>query len=374
MFDAGHAPQLSGTVRQVIDALGSDATVITLHNGFPVGVVDSADGAVTVRDLRNVDDAVPLGRIAGEPDALAMLNAAGCVAPIEVLVRRRAVPVAPVVVVHWNDEPGALVASHVRVQVDEGAMAQVVEITAGTDDACLSVPVTELEVADRANLGYLHLQLLGTQAWQTGLQASRVGQDATLTSAAVALGGSYARLRSDSALVGPGGTTRLLAVYFGDREQMHDFRTVQAHSAPRATSDLLYKGAVANRSRSVYTGMIRVDKGARGTQAFQTNRNLVLDEGAHAESVPNLEIEDNDVKCSHASAVGPVAEDQRFYLESRGVPADVADRLIALGFLDEVLAQIPVPGAIGPLRYALAAKLDEAEALEGRLAGVGADR
>ena len=112
---------------------------------------------------------------------------------------------------------------------------------------------------------------------------------------------------------------------------MHDFRTVQHHRAPKTRSDLLYKGAVANSARSVYSGLIRVEKGARGTNAMQTNRNLVLHEGAHADSVPNLEIEDNDVRCSHASAVGPIAEDQRFYLESRGVPPDVADRLIALG-------------------------------------------
>ena len=133
---------------------------------------------------------------------------------------------------------------------------------------------------------------------------------------------------------------------------MHDFRTVQHHQAPKTRSDLLYKGAVANSARSVYSGLIRVEKGARGTNAMQTNRNLVLHEGAHADSVPNLEIEDNDVRCSHASAVGPIAEDQRFYLESRGVPTEVADRLIALGFLDEVLEQLPFPALAGALRVA----------------------
>jgi Fe-S cluster assembly protein SufD len=199
-----------------------------------------------------------------------------------------------------------------------------------------------------------------------GLQASRVGRDATLTSAAVALGGRYARLRTDSALVGAGGTSRLLAVYFGTGTQMHDFRTVQGHRAPHTTSDLLYKGVVANQSRSVYTGLIRVEKGARGTNAFQTNRNLVLHEGAHADSVPNLEIEDNDVHCSHASTVGPIAEEQRFYLESRGVPPEVADRLIALGFLDEVLEQGPIPAVRDIVRTELVAKLAEAEEAEGR--------
>jgi Fe-S cluster assembly protein SufD len=190
-------------------------------------------------------------------------------------------------------------------------------------------------------------------------------------SAAVALGGSYARVRTTAALVAPGGSSRQLAVYFGSDRQMHDFRTLQDHRAPRTTSDLLYKGVVANRSHSVYTGLIRVEKGAAGTNAYQTNRNLVLHEGAHADSVPNLEIEDNDVRCSHASAVGPISEDQRFYLESRGVPTQVAERLIALGFLDEVLADLPgAPGSV-VLRRAVADKLYAAEAAEKSLTAVG---
>ncbi len=110
---------------------------------------------------------------------------------------------------------------------------------------------------------------------------------------------------------------------------MHDLRTVQLHAAPRTRSNLLFKGAVANTAHSVYSGLIRVEKGAKGTNAMQTNRNLVLSEGAQADSVPNLEIEDNDVRCSHASAVGPIDESQLFYLESRGVPtasAELSDR------------------------------------------------
>ena len=108
----------------------------------------------------------------------------------------------------------------------------------------------------------------------------------------------------------------------------------------------------------MYTGLIRVRKTARGTNAFQTNRNIKLSDGAWAESVPNLEIENNDVHCSHASAVGPVDEDQLFYLESRGVPSDVAERLIVIGFFEDVLQRLPVPGAAPALRDEIAAKLD----------------
>src|SRR5205085_3036718 len=120
---------------------------------------------------------------------------------------------------------------------------------------------------------------------------------------------------------GPGAEAELLAAYFGSGTQIHDFRTMQDHHAPKTTSDLLFKGVLTDTSRSVYSGLIRIRPGASGSAAFQTNRNLVLGEGAHADSVPNLEIEENDVKCSHASAVGPVDPDQRFYLEARGVPS-----------------------------------------------------
>jgi Fe-S cluster assembly protein SufD len=147
-------------------------------------------------------------------------------------------------------------------------------------------------------------------------------------------------------------------VYFGARDQMHDFRTLQDHDAPKSTSDLLFKGAVADRSHSVYSGLIRVRKGAVGTNALQTNRNLVLGAGAHADSVPNLEIEENEVRCNHASAVGPIDPDQRFYLESRGVPPTVAERLIVLGFLGEGLQRVPVAGLPAVLRRGVADKLD----------------
>src|SRR5205085_6354384 len=129
------------------------------------------------------------------------------------------------------------------------------------------------------------------------------------------------------------------------------------HAAPSSTSDLLFKGAVQDHGRSVYSGLIRVRKEAPGTNAFQTNRNLVLSEGASAESVPNLEIETNDVKCSHASAVGPIDEEQLYYLESRGIPPQVAERLIVLGFFSEVLERLPSPALAARLRERLAVRL-----------------
>jgi Fe-S cluster assembly protein SufD len=356
------APDSLPEVASLVTALGSGLTSVETHDGQVVAV-HAGDRNVVV-DRLSAPDAprAELGAIAGEPDAFAVLNRAFAPAPLRIRVAREATP-RPVVVVHRVDADGAALFPRILVEVDELATATVVEIVAGPG-AALIAPVTELDVRPGARLSYLHVQLLGPDAWQIGLQASRVGRDASLTSAAVALGGDYARLRTDSALIDPGAEGRLLALYFGADHQMHDFRTTQHHQARHTYSDLLYKGAVANSARSVYSGLIRVDKGAAGTNAMQTNRNLVLHEGAHADSVPNLEIEDNDVRCSHASAVGPIAEDQRFYLESRGVPPDVAGRLIALGFLDEVLERLPAPALADSLRLALAGKLAEAEALE----------
>jgi Fe-S cluster assembly protein SufD len=355
-------PGQPGLAHALVSELGPGVTLIETHDGQVVQAHGS-DRAVIVERLSAPDAReVELGELAGEPDAFAVLNRAFAPAPVRITVSPGSAP-KPVVVVHRAETDGSAVFPRLLVQLGEQSQVSVLEVVAGSG-AALVVPVTELEVGEGAALSYLHVQDLGPRAWQIGLQASRVGRDASVLSAAVALGGDYARLRTDSALVAPGASGRLLALYFGAASQMHDFRTVQHHRAAKTRSELLYKGVVANRSRSVYSGLIRVDKGARGTNAFQTNRNLVLHEGAHADSVPNLEIEDNDVRCSHASAVGPIAEDQRFYLESRGVPASVTDRLIALGFLDDVLAQVPLPPVVTPVRAALASKLVDAEAIE----------
>ena len=174
----------------------------------------------------------------------------------------------------------------------------------------------------------------------------------------VALGGAYARLRSESLLAGSGAESDLTAVYFGDGDQMLDFRTLQDHDAPNTRSDLLFKGAVEDTAQSVYSGLIRIRRDAQKSVAFQTNRNLVLTEGAEAKSVPNLEIEADDVKCSHASTVGPVDDDQLYYLATRGVPPEEAERLIVLGFFDDVFDRLPVPSLVAPLRRSVIEKIE----------------
>jgi Fe-S cluster assembly protein SufD len=269
----------------------------------------------------------------------------------------------PVVIVHLlgSCHNGALApASFARtvVELDEAGEASVVELFVSGSGPLLVVPVVDVFLADGAVLSYNAIQQLGAASWQLGHQRVRAGRDATVRTFTASFGGKYARFRTESVLAGQGGSAELLAAYLGDREQVHDFRTLQEHAAARTSSDLVFKGAVAGTARSVYSGLIRMRRGAKGANAFQTNRNLVLSEGAHADSVPNLDIEENDVRCSHASAVGPIDPEQRFYLEARGVPPTVAERLILLGFFEDLWARITVPGIRSHLSATVAERLD----------------
>ena len=184
-------------------------------------------------------------------------------------------------------------------------------------------------------------------------------EHAALSSALISFGGKYARLRTDSDLAGRGAKGELIGAYFCDGDQILDYRTFQQHIAPDTLSDLLFKGTVDDQAGSVYTGMIHIHPDGAGSNAFQTNRNIKLGEDAWAWSVPNLEIENNEVRCSHASTVSPVDPDQRFYLHSRGVPPAVADRLIVAGFYEEALRRVPVAAAARIARSLISDKLDE---------------
>ena len=260
----------------------------------------------------------------------------------------------PIVVTHHV--AGSGVALYPRLVVHAGADSEVTVVErfeSTADSTALVVPRLVLHAAQAARVSYLGLNLLGPQVWQLGHQQATGERDSTTLLATVALGGDYARVRTDARVVGQGASTRQVALYYAEGTQMHDFRTLQDHIAPKTNSDLLFKGAVQDHAKSVYTGLIRIREEAKGAAAFQTNRNLTLSEGAWAESVPNLDIRTNDVKCSHASTVGPIDDEQRFYLESRGIPPHVAERLVVLGFFDDVLAALPV----GPLRADLRARV-----------------
>jgi Fe-S cluster assembly protein SufD len=299
------------------------------------------------------------------PDVFAELNTAFSQPLVVRVVPGEVVP-DPIVVEHRVSAAGAAVFPRLVVEAGDASEVTVVERFVSPDVHALVVPVVELIARPGAQLRYLAVNELGRQVWMIGHQVARGERDSRSVLATVALGGDYARVRTDARLVGPGAEGEQVAAYFGEGDQMHDFRTLQDHAAPKTRSNLLFKGAVQGRSQSVYTGLIRVRKEAKGTDAFQTNRNLKLSEHAWAESVPNLDIETNDVRCSHASAVGPIDEDQRFYLESRGVPPARAERLIVLGFFADVFERLPVPALVPELEAAVAAKLDRRDREDGR--------
>jgi Fe-S cluster assembly protein SufD len=297
------------------------------------------------------------------PDAFTALHDAFLAGGAYVKVPRGVVVEKPIVVLHWSEGDGLASFPHTLVVAEDGAQVTVFDRYGSADTKSVTVghlvdAVVELLVGDNAHVRYLSVQEQGAHTWQIALQRAHLGRDASLRSSVVALGGSYARLRSESLLAGSGAESDLTAVYFGDGHQMLDFRTLQDHAAPNTRSDLLFKGAVEDEAQSVYSGLIRIRPDAQKSVAFQTNRNLVLTEGANARSVPNLEIEADDVKCSHASTVGPVDDDQLYYLATRGVPPEEAERLVVLGFFDDVFDRLPVRSLVAPLRRSVIEKIE----------------
>ncbi len=351
---------------EVLTGLGDTSGVVVTRDGAVVRAeVDAALASKGVRlgGASGLDAAADIvGATMAEPtDYFANLNDAFTVDPVVLDVPAGVVVDRPVVVVNVVDSDGVAVFSRLVVRLGADAEASVLELNRSADVASLFVPVTELDVAASARLDYAQIQDLGPRMWQIGNQVSAVGQQGRLKSWVGSFGGLYARARTDCRLVGRGASGDLLAAYFGDGDQTLDFRTFQDHIGADTTSNLLFKGVVDDASRSVYTGLIRVRPDARGTNALQTNRTVKLGEHAWAESVPNLEIENNDVRCAHASAVGPVDEDQRFYLESRGVPADTAERLLITGFFEEVVGALSVPAAADLVRRRVRDELDREE-------------
>ncbi len=321
-------------------------------NGLGAGTLDGR--GLQVRALG--EDDADLAAVV-DVDLFAQMNAAFSVEPLLVKVPAGVDVPTTVVVRHWIDAEGVAVFPRLIVDAGADSSVQVLELYGSDDVAAFVSPVVEIRAAVAARVGYLAVQDLGPQVWHIGSQICHVGSQAHLRASTAALGGDYARTRLDTHLLGRGATGDLISLYYGDGQQTLDFRTFQDHVAPDTSSSLLFKGAVDDSSRSVYTGMIRVRPDARGTNAYQTNRNIKLGSDSWAESVPNLEIENNEVHCSHASAVGPIDNDQLFYLESRGVPTSTAERLIVSGFFDEVLEKFPVSEAVPAVRARLQAKI-----------------
>ncbi len=355
----------SGNALAVFDSITPRAGLVEVRNGWVTrhecDEAVAAQGVFVGRVVDHPDAEELLGSVVGQSpdtDYFTSLNDAFVGDAVVIDVPAGVVVENPIVVGSRAKGDNIAAFNRLIVRVGENAEVSVVEHTSSGAGNMLVVPVTELDVGAAARLNYLSIQSLGSDAWQIGNLAARIGADGTATIGAAGLGGSYARLRLDCQMAGQRSSSKIMALYYGEADQTLDYRTFQDHVAANTTSELLFKGALADEARSIYSGLILVRPDARGTNAEQTNKIIKLSDKAWAESVPNLEIENNDVRCSHASTVSPIDEEQMFYLESRGVPTKTAERLIIAGFFNDVVSRLPINAADDLIGDAVTAKQD----------------
>jgi Fe-S cluster assembly protein SufD len=242
------------------------------------------------------------------------------------------------------------------VVIDDGAQAEVWEqfLSASEEVEGVFNTVVELVVSENSRLRYVCGQDLSERSWIFGSQRAEVGRDGSLEWVAFGFGSTGGRVRMDTRLGGPGADARVTGAYATRARQHIDFDTTQEHAAPNTTSDLAFRGVLQGRSTAVWKGNIIVDPGAQKTDAFQESRNLLVSKRAHADAIPGLEIQANDVRCTHAAAVAQIDADQLFYLRSHGLPDEVAKRLVIEGFLSALTERFQP----GPVRELLAGALE----------------
>jgi Fe-S cluster assembly protein SufD len=240
--------------------------------------------------------------------------------------------------------------------LEEGAEASVWHESRapGEDAAALLNGVVEIVVGQNARLRFVDAQEVGESAWVFGAQRATVGRDGWLDWITLGFGSANGKVFQETQLAGPGAHGTVTGAYATRGRQHLDFDTLQEHAAPDTTSDLAFRGILADRSSAVWRGMIKVDPGAQRTDAFQESRNLLLSKRAHADAIPGLEILANDVRCTHAAAIAQIDKDQLFYLRSHGLAEAAAQRLVIEGFLQALVERFEE----GPVREAVGAALE----------------
>ena len=262
----------------------------------------------------------------------------------------------PVRVVVPVDRDGAAFGWRTLIVLEEGAEAEVWEHWSSPGDEVdgLLNSVVELSVGAGATLRYVNTQDISERSWIFATQRAEVERDGRLDWAALGFGSGRGKVRMETNLAGPGSEARVTGGYAGGPSQHLDYDTTQEHAAPNTDSDLAFRGVLAAGATAVWRGMIKVDPGAQQTDAFQESRNLLLSTEAHADAIPGLEIEADDVRCTHAAAVAQIDKDQLFYLTSRGLDPALAKTLIIEGFLESLVERL----AEGPVRDEVAAALE----------------
>jgi Fe-S cluster assembly protein SufD len=267
--------------------------------------------------------------------------------------------VLPVRITRWVSQSGVALFSRTLIVAEPASQVSFVDeiLSEDLESQTLVSNAVEVIAKDGAQVQYVSLQRLGHGAFYQSSQRTLAQRDSTLDTLNVSMGASTSRVDLNAQLLGPGANSDMLGLYFGDDSQHFDHNTSQDHIAPNTASDLLYKGALDNSSRSVFRGIIRVHPKAQKTDAYQTNRNLILSDNARADTLPNLEIQADDVRCSHGATVGQLDAESRFYLMSRGLTREQAERLVVMGFLGEVLSRLPLGGVVEKVTNVIEEKL-----------------
>ena len=317
-------------------------------------LADAARGSDDVVEELLATRAVP-----ASDGKFAALNAALWSDGVFVRVPRGVAVELPVRLSRWVSHPGASTFTRVLIVAEEGSSVSFEDeiMSPDFDSATLASTAVEIFARGGARVRYVALQRMGRGGCHLANQRTLAERDSSVDTLNVALGGAVGRVDLNARLLGPGASSDLLGLYFGEDGQHFDFNTSQDHVAPNAHSDLLYKGALDGRARGIFRGVIRVHEGAQRTDAYQTNRNLLLSDRAVATSLPNLEIEADDVRCSHGATVGQLDAEALFYLMSRGLAREQAERLVVHGFLGEVLSRLGRGGVAEKVTRAIEAKL-----------------
>jgi Fe-S cluster assembly protein SufD len=341
--------------------------IVLRPGGVEIDLDESiAKQGVIFTDLNTAQDKHPeiVARILGEivkPEEGKFAALAGALAQNGILlyVPKNVQVEQPLHSVLWG--PGAFAhVSHLLVLVDEGASVTYVHESASPTETganTMHAGIVEIKVEQGASLKFVELQSWGKHVWNFSHERARVERDAHLDWIFGAIGSRLTKNFTELDLAGQGSTGRMSGFYFTDGNQHLDHDTQQNHFAPNTTSDLLFKGALKGKSRSVWQGMIYVAPGAQKTDGYQANRNLVLSDQARADSIPGLEILADDVRCTHGATVGKMEAEPLFYLKSRGIPQKDAERLVVEGFFDPIMQRIPFEGVRERFQAAILQKM-----------------
>ena len=289
----------------------------------------------------------------------AAMNEAYWTGGVFIYVPRNVKVDVPLRAYRWIGDAGTAVFGRTLVVAEAGAEVAVVDELASGDfgRTALHAGAAEIFSDEGAKVIYTSAQRFGRGVVHLQTDRLSAGRDAKITMLYSTLGGDFTRVDAQCVMREPGSHVDMLGIYIGQDDQHFDHETLQDHQAPHASSNLLFKGALDDEARSVFRGLIRVHPKAQRTDAYQTNRNLILSAKARADSLPNLEIQADDVRCSHAATVGQLDEEEIFYLLSRGIPKGEAVRLVVFGFFAEVLDQLPLEGVRGELLRAVERRL-----------------